>query len=133
MSWTDSYIYGFENAPSPVPGVQFDPATIAWVSAVIANGGTVSPARRQVVDVLIKGLKLDGTFTKLDRLWMLCAENQVSALTDMVGLTLATAVNAPTFTTDRGYTFDGATNYISTGYNPSLVGVNYVLNNAMVA
>jgi hypothetical protein len=103
----------------------------AWVAAVVANGGSVSAGRQSLVRALIAGLKTDGIFTKLDRLWLLPAENQPSALTDIVANSLATAVNSPTFTTDRGYTGEdnaSPTKYISTTFNPSGGGFNYTLN-----
>ena len=81
-----------------------DAATIAWVNQVVTNGGTVSAGRQTLVDNLIVGLKADGIWTKLERLWLFAAENTISALTDLVGLTLATANNSPTFTADVGYT-----------------------------
>jgi hypothetical protein len=114
-------------------GSAFDAATIAWVNAVIANGGSVSNGRKILVDNLIVGLKADGLFTKLDRLWLFAAENQPSALTDIIADQLATAVNSPTFTTDRGYTGQDQnvpTQYIDTNYNPSTNGVQYTQNAA---
>ena len=78
--------------------------TTAWVAEVVSNGGTVSAGRQTIVNDLIAGLKADGIWAKLDRLWLFAAEDQPSALTDLVGLTLATAVNSPTFTADEGYT-----------------------------
>lgn len=104
-----------------VPSV--DPATLAWVSAVVGNGGTVSAARQSLVDALIAGLRADGVWSKLDRLWVFAAENSASALTDMVADSLATAVNSPTFTTDRGYNTNGsASMYVDTNFTS---GTNY--------
>lgn len=114
-----------------VQGSAFDPATNAWVTAVISNGGTVSVGRQTIVDTLIRGLKSDGIWSKLDRLWVLAAENTPSALTDMVVDALATAVNSPTFTTDRGYTGDGATAYIDTNFNANTAtSPNFVQDSA---
>lgn len=108
----------------------FDSATDAWTAVVVANGGTVSAARKTLVDNLIVGLKADGVWTKLDRLWLHAAENAPSALTDLVTNTLATTVNSPTFTTDRGYTGNGSTQYINLHYNQSTNGVNFTTNSA---
>jgi hypothetical protein len=96
-----------------------DPATTAWVNQVITNGGSVSAGRKTVVDTLITGLKTDGLWTKLDRLWLLAAENSQSALTDLVALASATPVNSPTFTVDRGYASNGTTSYLNSNFNPS--------------
>jgi len=114
----------------------FDPATVAWESAVIANGGSVSAGRKVTVDVLIKGLKTDAVWAKLDRLWIFAAENTPSALTDMVADALAVANGSPSFTTDRGYTgVDGSTTvYVDTGFNPTTAPTpNFVLNSAHVS
>jgi hypothetical protein len=118
----DALFLGFEAAP-------IDAATLAWIAAVVGNGGTVSGARQALVNNLIVGLKADGIFTKLDRLWLFAGEDQPSALTDIIANSLATAVNSPTFTVDRGYAGDASTSYIDTGYNPT-GGPNYVQDSA---
>lgn len=80
-----------------------DANTAAWKLAVQGILGTVSPAREAIVNELILGLKADGVWAKLDRLWLLAAENPASALVDIRAAQLATAVNAPTFTPNAGY------------------------------
>jgi|SRR5262245_5736539 len=107
----------------------------AWADQVDTNGGTVSAGRLTLVSNLIIALKAAGVWTKLDRLWLFAGEDQSSALTDMVALDLATAVNSPTFTTDRGYQGENSgspTKYISLGFNPSADGVNYTLNSCHI-
>jgi hypothetical protein len=106
-----------------------DPATTAWVNQVVTNGGTVSTGRRTIVDTLITGLKTDGLWTKLDRLWLFAAENSQSALTDLVALASATPVNSPTFTVDRGYAGNGTSSYLNSNYNPS-TAILYKQNDA---
>jgi hypothetical protein len=113
----------------------YDIATQAWVQQVLRNGGSVSTTRQGVVDTLIKGLKTDGVWSKLDRLWLFAAENSQAALTDLVGLTLATANGSPTFTTDRGYTGQDLatpTAYVDSGYNPSS-GATFTQNSAHIS
>lgn len=107
--------------------------TTAWVAAVVSNGGTVSAGRQMEVNTLIAGLKTDGVWTKLDRLWLLAAENEPSALTDLVADSLATATNSPTFTTDAGYAGDGTNSFIHTNYNPVTDGVNYIQDSAHIS
>lgn len=118
-------------AGKPVSAI--DPATTAWVNQVITNGGTVSAGRQSTVDTLIKSLKSASVWNILDRLWLLAAENNISARTDLVGLTLATVTGSPTFTTDRGYTgtdtTNPATDYLATGFNPA-TATNYKQNAA---
>lgn len=114
------------------PGVTLDAATVAWVNQVVTNGGTVSTGRKTTVNTMIVSMKSAGVWSLLDRLWILAAENSISARTDMVGLTLASVVGSPTFTTDRGFTgtdtgFNGATNYLDSGWKPN-TGVNFTQN-----
>jgi hypothetical protein len=65
--------------PTPL-GVPLDQATIDWIAAVVTAGGTVSTPRGIVVNTFILGLMTDGIWSKLDRLWLLAAENSQSAL-----------------------------------------------------
>ncbi len=111
----------------------FDEDTVAWAAAVISNGGGVSAGREALVDDLIVGLKADGVWTKLDRLWLFAAEDAPSALTDLVATATATAVNTPTFTVDQGYAGDGATSYLDTNFVPSTAGGNAALNSIHVS
>ena len=110
-------------------GGTIDSATQSWLNAVNTNGGPVSINQRGYVDTLIKGLKADGIWTKLDRLWLFASENQAQALTDIVADALATAVNSPTFTADQGFTGNNSNAYINSGFDPS-AGVNYQQNSA---
>lgn len=94
-----------------------DSATTAWVAAVVSAGGTVSDERKSLVNNLVLGLKSDGLWTKLDRLWLFAAENSQSALIDLVAASSASLVATnPTFTADRGFT-GNASGYINTGFN----------------
>lgn len=120
-------------APAPIG---LDASTIAWAAAVVANGGTVSAPREGLINDLIVGLKNDGIWPTLDRLWILAAENTQSALTDLVGLQLAVANGGPAFNVDNGYTgVDSSTTvYIDTGFNPSTaVGPQFVRDSAHIS
>ena len=108
----------------------FESETTAWESAVVTAGGLVSSGRKIVVNDLIAGLKSDGVWTKLDRLWLFAAENSQSALIDLKENDASTAVSSPTFTTDRGYNGNASSSYIDTTYNPSTDGVNYTQDSA---
>ena len=117
--------------------ISVNPIT-AWVAAVITNGGTVSAGRQTLVDNLISGLRADGIWPKLERLWILGAENEPQALTDIVGNTLATKVDNgagfAAFTPDAGYTGQDSSNpgtapVINTNFEPDLA-VLYKQNDA---
>jgi hypothetical protein len=66
-------------------------------------------------------------------MWPLVAENEAQALTSLKQRRLATVVAAPTFTIDRGYAFNGTTQYINTGFIPSTHAVAMAGNNMRLA
>jgi hypothetical protein len=112
-----------------------DSATAAWVAAVVSNGGTVSAGRSTIINNLIIGLKADGIWTKLDRLWLLAAENEAAAMVDLVHDAVATK-GSPAFLTDRGYTGNDSNNpgssFIDTGWIPSS-GPNFIQDSAHIS
>jgi hypothetical protein len=103
--------------------------TTAWVAQVVTNGGTVSAGRQTIVNNFIYAEKQAGTWALTDDYWGLWAENAPQALTSLKQRRLATVVAAPTFTADRGYTGNGTTSYVNTGFVCSthavaLTGIN---------
>lgn len=101
-----------------------DPDLAAWAAAVVTNGGTVSAARAAIVGQFIGAEKDSGAWALTDDYWGLWAESEAQALTSLKQRRLATAVAAPTFTTDRGYAFNGTSQYIDTGFIPGTHGIN---------
>ena len=81
-------------------------------------------------NTLLVELKSYGIWNKLDS-FCLFANNGGSnfALIDWKRLSLYTAVNSPTFTTNAGFLGNGTSSYIDTNFNIS-TGTNYTLNNA---
>ena len=106
-----------------------DPATTAWVNAVVTAGGTVSTAQKVKVDTLIRGLKADGLFSVLDRVWLFASENTQQAGIDIINLGTLTEHGSPTFTAGSGYAFSGS-NYLDTGIILASESRNYTLNSA---
>ena len=104
-------------AAEPAGGL--DPDALLWRDAVVANGGTVSIARLIIVGQFIGAEKASGAWALTDDYHGLWGENAPQALTSLKQRRLATAVNSPPFTADRGYAPDGATSYIDTGFVPS--------------
>lgn len=87
--------------------------------------------RKGHIDTLIAGLKSDGVWTLLDRLYVCAAHDEQAARVDWItAANVLTAVNSPTFTTDRGFTGDGATSYLNTGFNPLSGTPKYTQNDA---
>jgi hypothetical protein len=108
-----------------------DPATTAWVNAVVTAGGTVSSPQQTLVNDLIVGLKADGVWAKLDRLWLFAAENEISALIDLVALVQANTVGTLTFT-GHGCV-GGADGFIRTLFNASTQGVQWTSSSSHIA
>lgn len=73
-------------------------------------------------DVFIKGLKSNSIYTKIVFLNLRSPTSQAAALGDFISLTSSTAVNSPTWGAN-GFTYDGVTNYLNSGFNPSTNGV----------
>ena len=92
---------------------------------------SVSPQgnRQWLINRLFRDLKRDGVYSKLDAFWVLAAHDAQAARLNWKGNSAfdLTAVNSPTFTTDRGYAGNGTTSYLNTGWNPSANGVNFTL------
>jgi hypothetical protein len=84
---------------------------------VATAGGTVSAKRLALVDRLIVSLKGSGVWQRLDRLWIFAAENVPQALVDLMDGGRARAINEPQFIADKGFVFDGSTQYIDTAFN----------------
>ena len=97
---------------------------------VAAMSSAPDDTRKGVIDTCIGAIKTAGVWTKLDCLWIRAAHDSQAALLDWKRLSDSTAVNSPTFTTDRGFTGDGSTSYINTNFTPSTDGVNYIRDSA---
>lgn len=102
-------------APAPM-----DPDAAAYFGAT----GISNPADQAPYLALFAGLKADGLWSLIDMLYVYAAPTTVAALTDLrVPSRTGTAVASPTFTAWRGYTFNGTTQYVTTGFEPANDGV----------
>lgn len=90
-----------------------------------------STARQVAINNCIKSLKSSGIWSKLGLLYVFAANDSQAALLNwkQPGTYTATAVNSPTFTTDRGFNGDGATSYIDTNL-PANTVPNFAQNNS---
>lgn len=93
--------------------------TLAWRAVVTADGGAVSNQRILIVDKLISNLKSSGQWTTQDEIFLYAAENSQQALRGIKARTLASLVNAPTFSANNGYTTAGTNDYVDTNVNSS--------------
>ena len=102
---------------SPATSVSYETESVAYFAAM-----SVQPddTRKGLLNTLIATLKTGGVYANLDWLNINAAHDAQAARVNVITPSqVASAVNAPTFTTDRGYTGDGATSYLDTGWNPS--------------
>ena len=88
--------------------------------------------RRVLINSLVKSLVQAGIWDKLDAFYMLAAADAQSALLNWVSTSYSlTAVSSPTFAADRGYTSNGTSSYLDTGFNPTTaVSPKYLLDSA---
>lgn len=95
---------------------------------------TPSVARQQAIETLIVGLKSLGVWTKFDALYVMAAHDGQAARRNWVADAYnLSAVNSPAFVADRGYSGDGSTSYLSTGFNvSSAAGRKFQQNDAHV-
>ena len=102
-----------------------------WSLLVDQSAETPAAVEQKLYNDLIAGLKADGVWPLLDRIFVLAAENTQSALTSLKAptSTAATAVS-PSFTTDRGYTGNGSSAYVNSNFDPSVGTNNYTRDSA---
>lgn len=106
-----------------------DSATFSYDADASAVFGAFSVAaddeRKNQIDTLVTSLKAAGVWSKLDSLFVFAAHHEQAARVDWKAVSrIATAVSSPTFTADRGFTFNGSSSYLALGFNPSTHGVN---------
>lgn len=91
--------------------------------------------RAALINALIRSLKTDGVWAKLDALYLLAAADAQAARLNWCGANYnISAVNGPSFTTDRGYTGNGSSAYLETGFNPNTAsGAKYSRDSAHIA
>ena len=99
----------------------------SWINTVGPNN--TNPIEVSILNTMVAAMKADGSWAKLDRLWIFALGTQAAALVDLVSRSTATLPVAPTFTAQKGFTGNGSSQYISTGYNPT-GGTHYALNDS---
>lgn len=115
-------------------GVTFDVAYAAVLARGSALGYTLpTPAQQIKQNAYVLALKAAGIWALLDVLYVFATNGDSNFATlnwKAPTLFKCAKVNSPTFTANQGFTGNGTTSYLSTGWVPSVNGVNYVLNDA---
>jgi len=90
-----------------------------------------STAQRLKQNTLLSSLKTAGVWSKLDTFANFATDGSSEfALIDWKRLTQYTAVNSPTFTSNKGFMGNGTSSHINSNFNSATQGVNYTLNDA---
>lgn len=85
--------------------------------------------RASLYSNLILSLKSAGVWAKLDALWIMAAADSQAARLNLVSSSYTLSpVSSPTFTADRGYTGDGSTSYLDSGYDTNGAGILLLRN-----
>ena len=100
----------------------------------LAFSTSPTPQRKYLIDRLVRSLIGSGIWSKLDAFYIFAAADSQAALINWKnpGTYNATAVASPTFTADRGFTFDdGSSQYLDLNFNPHTAPTpNYTANSA---
>jgi len=117
--------FGHRAAHAPAPA-SYESESVTYFAAM-----SVQPdaARKGLINTLIAGLKSDGVWSQLGWLCLLAAHDEQAGRLNAINTAKAlSAVNSPTFTTDRGFTGDGSTAYMDFGEQATASGNNYSQN-----
>jgi hypothetical protein len=100
--------------------------------AYFAAAGITDATRKGLIDTMVKGLKADGLWKKLD--WLLVAGvASVEMRTNVRAPSkVASAINSPTYTVDRGFSGDGSTAYLDLGEVYNNTGNQWGQDNATI-
>lgn len=105
----------------------YDAAASTLFAAMSSQPDTT---RKGHINTAIVALKAAGIWALLDECWFMAAHDSQAGLLGWKRNKDLVAVNAPTFTADRGYAGNGTTSYLNTQFIPSTHGVNYIRNDA---
>lgn len=90
-------------------------------------------ARKGHIDTLVRALKAAGVWDLCDLLYVLAAADSQAALINWKNpgtFTASVSAGSPTFSADHGYTGDGSTTAIATGYTAQTDAVQLTQNSA---
>lgn len=103
-----------------IVGVSYDSDAQAYFTAMTTQPNST---RKGLINQLVLDLKSAGVWSKLDWLCLFASHDTQSALLNAKNPSKSfSAVNSPTFTTDRGFTGDAATSYLQSGENYNAAG-----------
>jgi hypothetical protein len=109
----------------------------AQTTAFLARTSGLSGTETAAYKALINGLVSDGTWSLLDALYIFATNNTTTAKLNLVSTSFTATYNgtpaeSTQFTADQGYTGDGSTVYLDTGFIPSSAGGVFTLNSSHI-
>lgn len=108
------------------------PEVLAYLNVVSSNNYTVSDTRQIQLNNFVGALKQNSLYDLIEEFWVHAGENEFQSLLGFKSLILGNAFNAPTFTANVGYRFNGSTNYIDSNWGVSGMATSMTANNIHV-
>lgn len=104
-----------------LPVIGAGPIHLPQTLALFARMATPpTAARAKAINNLVSALVVNGIWDRLDAFYVLAAaDSQAARLNWIADQYNLTEVNSPTFAADQGYTGNGTTSYLETGFNPT--------------
>jgi hypothetical protein len=103
----------------------------AEANALFARMTVQPPVERKVIiDTLIRGLKRDTIWSKLDVVYSFVAHTEQAALLNWKSTSNNASNINMVYRVDSGFMGNGSTSYINTNFNPFSQGINYTKTNA---
>lgn len=97
---------------------------------------TLAPAEwhKRAIDLYLDALWRSGSWSLMDALYVMAAQDEAAATLNWISTSYGlTATGSPTFAAYRGYTPDGSTTFLDTGFNPTTAGGKFTLNSSHLA
>lgn len=135
-TWGNTPRYVIDNVAAPVeleppePTSPFhDPDSLRIFGAFTAP---MAFERYEAIDALVTALKVADVWDYLDLLYLLAATDEQASRINWKspGDFTLSAVNSPVFEVDRGWTGNGSSSRLNTGWTPSTDAVNYAQDDA---
>lgn len=124
---------GLSKHSSYTLGSAFDPDYQAVLDYATANAIALPDEANQTIqNARLIAWKEAGIWATRDFVFHFEGSNAKFALIDWKRLTLATAVNSPTYDATKGFASNGTSSYIDLNYNPSTFGGNWSINDGGV-
>jgi len=106
-------------------------------AAAVAAAFTIPPSfsRASQIDTLVGSLKSAGVWSLIDVLYVMAAADSQAAGINWINPATFVLIptGSPAFTANKGYTGNGATSYLDSGYNPSTAALGMTLNDGHIS